>query len=68
MLILIPFKPVALVMGVLAVLILAGYFLPFLIEGKNPYADDLAHMRQIAAKYSAAHAAAQHKHAFHAAQ
>jgi hypothetical protein len=68
MLILIPFKPVALVIGVLAALILAGYFLPLLIEGKNPYADDLANIRQIAAKYSAAHPAAQHKHASHAAQ
>jgi hypothetical protein len=68
MLILIPFKPVAVVIGLLAVLILAGYYLPFLIAGKNPYADDLAHMRQIAAKYRAAHPAVQHEQASHAAQ
>jgi hypothetical protein len=61
-LILVPWKPVVIVFGFLAALVLLSYFGSALIEGKNPFAPygDLAN--RVTLRQPAEHSAPQHKH------
>jgi len=61
-LILVPWKPVVIVFGFLAALVLFSYFGSTLIEGKNPFAPygDLAN--RVTLRQPAEHSAPQHKH------
>lgn len=63
MLILIPWKPVVLVLGLLSGLVLVGFIASSLMEGKNPFAVDTSYMQRSVAKQSAAHTAPSHKYA-----
>jgi hypothetical protein len=61
MVILVPWKPVALVLGVLAALILVGYFGSALVRGKDPFAVSTGNW-QPAAQHATHHATDAHKH------
>jgi hypothetical protein len=61
MLILVPWKPVAIVFGLLAVLMLFSYYGSALIEGKNPFAPYGGVANHVAPGQPAAHSAPDHK-------
>jgi hypothetical protein len=60
MFILIPWKPVALVLGLLSALIFMSYFGSALIHGRDPFAVNAAHWRQ-PAQHVSGHASTTHK-------
>lgn len=60
MLILVPFKPVAIVLGCLGAMIFCGYFISCWIEHKDPFKVDAA--TPISVPATANHAAPAHKH------
>ena len=62
MLILVPWKPVVIVYGLLAALILFSYFGTALIEGKNPFAPYGDVANRVTFGQPAAHSAPEHKH------
>lgn len=61
MLILVPWKPVAIVFGLLAVLMLLSYYGSALIEGKNPFAPYGSVANHASPGRPAAHSALDHK-------
>ena len=71
MLILIPWKPVAIFVLVMASFIMFGYIASSFMQGKNPFAEDWKNAKQIMAGQSVTHATSTHKTkraALHAAQ
>lgn len=62
MLILVPLKPVAIVLGSLSAMIFCGYFITCWIEHKDPFKVDAA--THISAPASTAHSAPAHKHTY----
>ena len=62
MLILVPWKPVVIVFGFLAALVLLSYFGSALIEGKNPFAPYGSAANRVTPGQPAAHSASEHKH------
>ena len=62
MMILIPFKPVVLVLGLLSGLIFVGFVGSSLLEGKHPFVMDRAQTRHTLVKQDAARATPEHKH------
>ena len=62
MLILVPWKPVVIVYGLLAALILFSYFGTALIQGKNPFAPYGDVANRVTFGQPAAHPAPGHKH------
>jgi len=62
MLILVPLKPVVIVFGFLAALILFGYYGSALIEGKKPFIPYRSVEGRVTPGQTAAHSAAEHKH------
>jgi hypothetical protein len=62
MLILVPLKPVVIVFGFLALLMLLCYFGTALIEGKNPLAPYGNVANRVIFGQPAAHSAPEHKH------
>lgn len=62
MMMLIPFKSVVLVMGLLSGLILVGFVGSSLLEGKEPLVMDRAQTRHTLVKQHTAQATAEHKH------
>jgi hypothetical protein len=67
MLILIPWKPVVIVWGLLSALIFIGYVESSLRKGISPFGVDSIKTTQIDARHTAAHAASQPKHTHKAA-
>jgi len=61
MLILVPWKPVAVFVLGMAVFILFGYFASAFMRGQNPFAEDWKNAKQIMAGQSATHATPTHK-------
>jgi hypothetical protein len=61
MVILIPWKPVALVLGLLSVLILVGYFGSALIRGKDPFAVSTGNWQPTAAHHATNQSSGAHK-------
>jgi len=57
MLILIPWKPVVIVWGLLSAMILFGYFAGSLMKGRNPFAEFRLPTQHIVGKPPAPHAA-----------
>lgn len=71
MLILIPWKPVAIFVLVMAAFIMVGYFAGAFMRGENPFAEDWKNAKQIMAGQSVNHATPTHKTkraALHSAQ
>lgn len=71
MLILIPWKPVAIFVLVMAAFIMFGYFASAFMRGQNPFAEDWNNAKQIAAGHAVTHTTSTHKTeraARHAAQ
>ena len=62
MLILVPFKPVAIVLGCLSAMIFCGYFITCWIEHKDPFKVDAA--THISVPATAAHSISAHKHTY----
>jgi hypothetical protein len=62
MLILVPFKPVVIVFGFLAALILFSYFGTALIEGKNPFAPYGDVANRVTFGQPSSHSAPERKH------
>jgi hypothetical protein len=62
MMILVPFKPVALVLGLLSGLIFAGFVGSSLIEGKEPFVMDRGQARHMLVKQNTARATPEHRH------
>jgi len=62
MLILVPFKPVAIVLGCLSALILGSYFVSCWMEHKSPFLT--YHPVQIHETMPVAHPVSQHKHRY----
>jgi hypothetical protein len=62
MMILIPFKPVVLVLGLLSGLMFVGFVGSSLLEGKEPFVMDRAQTRHTLVKDNTARATQQHKH------
>lgn len=62
MLILVPFKPVAIVLGCLSALILGSYFISCWMEHKSPFLT--YHPTQIHETMPVAHPIPQHKHRY----
>ena len=62
MLILVPFKPVAIVLGGLSAMIFCGYFISCWIEHKDPFKVDAA--THISVPAQATHPASTHKHVY----
>ena len=62
MMILIPFKPVVLVLGLLSGLMFVGFVGSSLLEGKEPFVMDRAQTRQTLVKQDTARATQQQKH------
>jgi hypothetical protein len=67
MMILIPFKPVVLVLGLLSALIFAGFVGSSLIEGKEPFVVDRSQPRHMLVKQDSARATPEHRHPHKAA-
>lgn len=65
MLILVPFKPVAIVLGCLSALIFCSYFASCWIEHKDPFQID--HAAHVMRTKTGAHPASPHKHPYKAA-
>jgi hypothetical protein len=61
MMILVPFKPVVLVLGLLSGLVFAGFIGSSLLEGKAPFAVDSGETRHAVAKQDAMRATPEHK-------
>ncbi len=61
MLILIPWKPVAIFVLGMAAFIMFGYFASSFMQGKNPFLEDWNNAKQIAAGHSVTHTASAHK-------
>ncbi len=61
MLILIPWKPVAIFVLVMAAFIMVGYFAGAFMRGENPFAEDWKNAKQIMATHSDTHPASTHK-------
>jgi hypothetical protein len=55
MVILVPWKPVALVLGLLSALILVSYFGSALMRGKDPFAANTGNWQPTAAQHAANH-------------
>jgi hypothetical protein len=55
MLILIPWKPVAVTWGLLSGMLLFGFIVSSLMEGKNPFAPHLTQMHNTVVRQSAMH-------------
>ena len=62
MLILVPWKPVVILFGFLAALVLFSYFGTALIQGKNPFAPYGDVANRVTFGQPAAHSAPEHKH------
>ena len=62
MLVLVPFKPVVLVLGLLSGLIFVGFVGSSLLEGKEPFVMDRAKTRHTLVKQDTARATPEHKH------
>jgi hypothetical protein len=62
MMILVPFKPLVLVLGLLSGLIFAGFIGSSLLEGKVPFAVDTGETRHAVVKQDAVRATGEHKH------
>jgi len=62
MLILVPWKPVVIVFGFFAALVLFSYYGSALIEGKNPFIPYRSVESRATPGQPAAHSAAEHKH------
>jgi hypothetical protein len=62
MMILIPFKPVVLVLGLLSALIFAGFVGSSLIEGKEALVVDRGQARHMLVKQNTAQATPEHRH------
>jgi hypothetical protein len=67
MMILVPFKPVVLVLGLLSGLIFVGFMGSSLLEGKGPFAVDRGEMRHAVVGQDGARATPKHKHPHKAA-
>jgi hypothetical protein len=67
-LIVVPWKPVAIAFGFLAALMMFSYFGSALIEGKNPFAPYGSVANRISPGQLGAHSAAEHKHKANAAK
>jgi hypothetical protein len=61
MLILVPWKPVGLVLGLLSALILVSYFGSSLLEGKDPFAISSGQWQHSTARHAAGHSVTAHK-------
>lgn len=61
MLILVPWKPLAVFVLVMAAFIMFGYFASAFMRGQNPFAEDWKNAKQIMAAHSTAHPASTHK-------
>jgi hypothetical protein len=61
MLILIPWKPVAVAWGLLSGMLLFGFIVSSLMEGKNPFAPHLTQMHSTVVRQSAIHTGQPHK-------
>lgn len=61
MVVLVPLKPVALVLGLLSALIFVSYFGSALIHGRDPFAVNSAHWRQAPPQHVSGHASTTHK-------
>ena len=68
MLILVPWKPVVLVWGLLSGMILVGFVASSLLEGKNPFAPGATITQPAAVKTGVAQAGQQLKHSHKAAR
>ncbi len=68
MLILVPWKPVVLVWGLLSGMILVGFVASSLLEGKNPFAPGATITQPPAVKTGVAQAGQQPKHSHKAAR
>ena len=66
MMILIPFKPIILVLGLLTGLIFVGFVGSSLFEGKAPFALDSAETRRAVIKQDAVRVTPEHKHSHRA--
>ena len=62
MMILVPFKPVVLVLGLLSGLIFVGFVGSSLLEGKEPFVMDRGQARHALVKQDTARATPEHKH------
>ncbi|MGC2401991.1 MAG: hypothetical protein WA510_19495 [Acidobacteriaceae bacterium] len=62
MMILIPFKPVVLVLGLLSGLIFVGFVGSSLLEGKELFVMDRSHARDMLVKQHTPRATSEHKH------
>jgi hypothetical protein len=62
MTILVPLKPVVLVLGLLSGLIFVGFLGSSLLEGKEPFVMDRAQTRHTLVKQETARATPEHKH------
>jgi hypothetical protein len=62
MMILVPFKPVVLVLGLLSGLIFAGFIGSSLLEGREPFVTDRGQARHMLLKQDSARATPEHKH------
>ena len=63
MMVLVPFKPVVLVLGLLSGLIFVGFVGSSLLEGKEPFVMDRAQTRHAIVKQDTARPTPEHKHA-----
>ncbi|WP_035351420.1 hypothetical protein [Edaphobacter aggregans] len=61
MLILVPWKPVAIFVLVMASFIMFGYIASSFMQGKNPFLEDWNNAKQIAAGHSVTHTTSTHK-------
>lgn len=61
MVILVPLKPIAVVLGLLSALIFVSYFGSALIHGRDPFAVNAAHWRQLPAQHVSGQASTTHK-------
>jgi hypothetical protein len=62
MMILVPFKPVVLVLGLLSGLVFVGFVGSSLLEGKEPFVMGRAQTRHPLVKQDTAQATSEHKH------
>jgi hypothetical protein len=62
MMILVPFKPFVLVLGLLSGLVFAGFIGSSLLEGKAPFAVDSGETRRAVVKQNAVPLSPEHKH------
>jgi len=66
MVMLVPWKPVALVLGLLSALILVSYFGSALVRGKDPFAISTGNWQPAAAQHAQSHSSGVHKSTPHA--